>query len=135
MTTCRKKPRSGIGVAGCAMSSIRPNIIWAMDFQFDTAANGTRKMLNVIDEFTREALAIEVDRSIDADGVVDVSDCLALMHRPRQEAVSTMAPRSSRTLRSTSADSTSTGSLFIDSPSPWQNARIESFNGASVTNC
>jgi len=29
-------------------------------------------MLNVIDEFTREALAIEVDRSIDADGVVEV---------------------------------------------------------------
>ena len=39
------------------------------------------KMLNVIDEFTREALAIEVDRGIDADGVVDVLDRLALEHR------------------------------------------------------
>jgi putative transposase len=63
------------------MSPIRPNAIWAMDFQFDTTADDrTMKMLNVIDEFTREALAIEVDRSIDADGVVDVLDRLALAH-------------------------------------------------------
>ena len=42
-------------------------------FQFDTTADGrTIKMLNVIDEFTREALSIEVNRSIDADGVVEV---------------------------------------------------------------
>src|SRR5947208_3387397 len=69
----KKKRLTGIGVAVGAMSPIRPNVIWAMDFQFDTTADGrTLKMLNVIDEFTREALAIEVDRSIDADGVVDV---------------------------------------------------------------
>lgn len=54
----RKKPLTGIGVAVGAMSPIRPNVIWAMDFQFDTTADGrTLKMLNVIDEFTREALA------------------------------------------------------------------------------
>ena len=61
------------------MSPIRPNVIWAMDFHFDTTADGrTLKMLNVIDEFTREALAINVDRCIDADGVVAVLDHLAL---------------------------------------------------------
>jgi transposase InsO family protein len=77
----KKKRLTGIGVAVGAMSPIRPNVIWAMDFQFDTTADGrTLKMLNVIDEFTREALAIEVDRSIDADGVVDVLDRLALKH-------------------------------------------------------
>ena len=60
------------------MSPIRPNVVWALDFQFDTTVDGrTLKMLNVIDEFTREALAIDVDRSIDADGVVDVLDRLA----------------------------------------------------------
>ena len=77
----RKKRLTGIGVAVGAMSPIRPNVIWAMDFQFDTTADGrTLKMLNVIDEFTREALAIEVDRAINADGVVDVLDRLALRH-------------------------------------------------------
>jgi putative transposase len=50
-----------------------------MDFQFDTTADGrTLKMLNVIDEFTREALAIAVGRCIDADGVVAVLDQLVL---------------------------------------------------------
>jgi hypothetical protein len=58
-----------------------------MDFQFDTTADGrTIKMLNVIDEFTREALAIETDRSIDADGVVDVLDRLVLTHGARPRA-------------------------------------------------
>jgi hypothetical protein len=67
----RKKRLTGIGVVFGAMSPIRPDVIWAMDFQFDTTADGrTLKMLNVIDEFTREALAINVDRCIDADGVV-----------------------------------------------------------------
>ena len=74
----RKKRLTGIGVAVGAMSPIRPNAIWAMDFQFDTTADGrTLKLLNVIDEFTREALAITVDRAIDADGVVAVLDHLA----------------------------------------------------------
>ena len=78
----KKKRLTGIGVAVGAMSPICPNVIWAMDFQFDTTADGrTLKMLNVIDEFTREALAIEVDRGIDADGVVDVLDRLALHSR------------------------------------------------------
>lgn len=77
----RQKRLTGIGVAVGAMSPIRPNVIWAMDFQCDTDADGrTLKMLNVIDEFTREALAIEVDRRIDADGVVDVLDRLAFIH-------------------------------------------------------
>ncbi|NIH97232.1 hypothetical protein FHU31_004222 [Mycolicibacterium fluoranthenivorans] len=50
-------------------------------YSVSTAADGrTLKMLNVIDEFTREALAIEVDRSIDADGGVNALDRLALMH-------------------------------------------------------
>jgi hypothetical protein len=64
----KRKRLAGIGVTVGAMSPIRPIMIWAMDFQFDTTADGILKMLNVIDEFTREALAIEVDRGIDADG-------------------------------------------------------------------
>ncbi len=63
----RKKPLTGIGAVVGAKSPIRPNVVWAMDFQFDTTADDrTVKILNVIDEFTHEALAIEVDRHIDA---------------------------------------------------------------------
>jgi putative transposase len=74
----RKKCLTGIGVQVGEMCVIRPNVISAMDFQFDTTADGrTLKMLNVINEFTRECLAIDIDRSIDADAVVAVLDRLA----------------------------------------------------------
>jgi transposase InsO family protein len=43
----------------------------ALDFQFDITADGrTIKLLNIVDEYTREALAIVVDRTIDADQTV-----------------------------------------------------------------
>jgi putative transposase len=75
----RKRPLRGIGVAVGAMCPIRPNVVWALDFQFDHTADGRMlKLLNVIDEHTRECLAIDVDRSIDADGVVACLERLAL---------------------------------------------------------
>lgn len=75
----KKKRLTGVGVTVGAMCPIRPNVIWAMDFQFDTLADGrTIKLLNIIDEYTRECLAIEIGRSIDADQVVAVLDTLAL---------------------------------------------------------
>ena len=52
----------------------RPNHVWAFDFQFDQTADGrVLKLLNVVDEFTREALAMLVERSIDADATVVAS--------------------------------------------------------------
>jgi len=58
---------------------IAPNALWALDFQFDTTDDDkTIKMLNVIDEYTRECLAIVVERSIDDELVVATLDRLAL---------------------------------------------------------
>jgi len=126
----RKKRLTGIGVQIGAMCPIRPNVIWALDFQFDTTADSrTLKMLNVIDEFTREAPAIEVDRSIDADGVVAVLDRLALV---RGAPVYVRFDHGPEFIAYAVADwcrFNGTGSLFIDPGSPWQNAWIESFNG------
>ena len=49
-------------MSGRCARSVR-SVLWALDFQFDTLADGrTIKMLNIIDEFARECLAIEVDR-------------------------------------------------------------------------
>jgi putative transposase len=45
--------------------------VWAFDFQFDQIADGRAlKLLNIVDEFTRESLVMLVARSIDADTVV-----------------------------------------------------------------
>jgi putative transposase len=77
----RKKRLTGIGAAVGAMRPIRPDALWAMNFQFDITNDGrTLKMLNVIDEFTRECLTITVDRSIDADYVIAVLDRLVVEH-------------------------------------------------------
>ena len=75
----RKRPLRGIGVAVGGMCPIAPNVIWTLDSQFDQRSDGRiLKLLNVIDEYSRECLAIVVERSIDADGVVRCLERLAL---------------------------------------------------------
>ncbi len=126
----RKKRLVGIGIQVGAMSPIRPNVVWAMDFQFDTTADGRQiKMLNVIDEFTRECLAIEVDRSIDADHVVAVLDRLAAQRGAPVYVRFDNGPEFVAHAVDDWCRFNDTGAMFIDPGSPWQNAWIESFNG------
>ena len=70
----RKRKRRRLGdstVPAERLRSERPNHVWAFDFQFDQTADGRAlKLLNIVDEFTRESLVTLVERSIDADTVV-----------------------------------------------------------------
>ena len=100
-----------------------------MDFQFDTTAGRTLKLLNVIDEFTREALPIEVERRIDADGVVTVLERLAITHGAPTYVRFDNGPEFVAHAVNDWCRFNSAASLFIDSGSPWQNAWVESFNG------
>lgn len=61
-----------------------PNNVWSYDFVEDRTHNGRRiRMLNVIDEFTRECIAIRVERKLKAVDVIDVlSDLLILRGIP-----------------------------------------------------
>ena len=87
-------------------------------------------MLNVIDEFTRECLAIEVDRTIDADHVVAVLDRLAAERGgPPVYVRMDNGPELASHAIADWCRFTGAGSVFIDPGSPWQNAWIESFNG------
>ena len=112
------------------MCPIRPDVVWALDFQFDQTADGrTIKLPNVIDEFTRECLAIEVERSIDADAVVA---CLERITTARPAPVNLRFDNGPEFIANAVADwcrFNKAGTLFIDPGSPWQNAWIESFNG------
>jgi len=74
----RKRQRLGDStVPADRLRAERPDHVWAFDFEFDQTADGRLlKILNVVDEFTREALAIEVERRIDADKLVNVLDRL-----------------------------------------------------------
>jgi putative transposase len=55
----RKRQRLGEStVPAKRLRAERPNHVWALDFQFDTTSDGrTMKLLHVVDEYTREALA------------------------------------------------------------------------------
>jgi putative transposase len=126
----RKKPLRGIGVAVGAMCPIRPNVVWALDFQFDQTADGRQlKLLNVIDEYSRECLAIDVDRGIDADGVVRCLERLALQRGAPAYVRFDHGPEFIAYAVADWCRFNGTDTVFIDPGSPWQNAWIESFNG------
>jgi len=126
----KKRPPLGIGVQVGAFCPIRPNVVWALDFQFDQTEDAkTLKLLNVIDEFTRECLAIVADRSIDADKVVA---CLDKLVQERGAPVYVRFDNGPEFIAHAIADwcrFAGTGAVFIDPGCPWQNAWIESFNG------
>ena len=127
----RKKRLVGVGTAVGRMCPIVPNALWAMDFQFDVTADGkTLKLLNVVDEFTRECPAIVVERSIDADRVVATLDRIALERGGPPAFV--RFDNGPEFIAHAVADwcrFNGVGTCFIDPGSPWQNAWIESFNG------
>ena len=76
----RKRKRRRLGestVPAERLRAERPNHVWAFDFQFDQTADGRAlKLLNIVDEFTREALVMLVARNIDADTVVETLERL-----------------------------------------------------------
>ena len=74
----RKRRRMGQSENGCVRHrSERPGPVWSYDFIHDQTADGRGlKMLPIVDEFTRECLTIEVERSLDATDVVSTLEYL-----------------------------------------------------------
>ena len=73
----KNKRRRPATTDGSLLRAKHPNHVWALDFQFDETADLRRlKLLNIVDEHTREALAMDVDRSMGADAVVAVIERL-----------------------------------------------------------
>jgi putative transposase len=79
----RKRQRLGTSTTPAdRLAAEHPDHVWALDYQFDQIEDGRRlKLLNVVDEHTREALAIQVERRIDADATVAVLDRLVAERR------------------------------------------------------
>jgi putative transposase len=126
----RKRPLRGIGVQIGAFSPIRPNVVWALDFQFDQTDDAkTLKLLNVVDEFTRECPAIVVERHIDADGVVACLDRLAAERGAPAYLRFDHGPEFIAYAVADWCRFNGAGTVFIDPGCPWQNAWVESFNG------
>ena len=110
--------------------------MWAYDFVFDTCANGqTLKCLTIVDEWTRECLAIDVAGGIRSGRVIEVLTQLVSLHgMPRylrsDNGPEFVAAAILRWLQEATIDT-----ALIDPGKPWQNATDESFNGKLRDEC
>ena len=128
----RKRLRLGESTVPAArLRAEAPDHVWAIDFQWDQTADGHNlKLLHVVDEFTREALAIECRRRIDADQTVDVLDRLVGERgtAPAFLRCDNGPEMTAHALRDWCRFSKA-GSAYIEPGSPWQNPYVESFGG------
>jgi len=127
----RRRPRRRV-----AASRPRPlpptgvNHVWAYDFVFDTCANGqTLKCLTIVDQWTRECLAIDVAGGIRSGRVIEVlAQLVSVDGAPRylrsDNGPEFVAAAILRWLAEAGIDT-----ALIDPGKPWQNATDESFNG------
>jgi putative transposase len=114
----------------------RANQRWAMDFVHDYLADGRRlRTLNIVDAYTRECHAIEVDTSLAGGRVVRVLDALTAVHgRPRGITVDNGPEFISQALDRW-AFANGVVLHFIQPGKPVQNAYVESFNGRFRDEC
>ena len=105
------------------------NVIWALDFQFDqTKDTRVIKILNIIDEYSREALASMAKRSINAAEVVAVLDGLLAERGKPCFIRCDNGPEFIAEVVASWACEVGTQMYFIAPGSPWLNGRVESFN-------
>ena len=133
----RKRPRRRV-----ASSRPRPlpatavGQVWAYDFVFDACANGQQlKCLTVVDEYSRECLAIDVAGSIRSGRVIEVLSKLVSVHGTPKHLRSDNGPEfvSRAVLKWLTQANIDTA--HIDPGKPWQNGNNESFNGKFRDEC
>ena len=129
----RKKIRTGetVPVAACS-----PNHVWTYDFMFDATFGGRRmKVLTVIDEFTREALAIVPARSLTASAVKGVMARLFATRGTPRTIRSDNGPEFIAFELTDWLESQGASTHHIEPGKPWQNSFAESFNARVRDEC
>jgi len=108
----------------------RKDHVWSYDFMIArTADNRAFRMLNIIDEYTRECLAILVGRKISSQDVIDQLFQLFIFRAiPEHIRSDNGAEFTARAIRKW-LNNIGVKTLFIEPGSPWENGYIESFNG------
>jgi len=103
-----------------------PNHVWSYDFVEDRTHDGRKyRMLNIIDEFTRECLAIRVNRKLNSTDVIDVLSDVCIMRGVPGHVRSDNGPEfvARHWIRALGAKT-----AYIEPGSPWENGYCESFN-------
>jgi putative transposase len=115
---------------------LRPNGVWACDFVFDACANGQKlKCFTVIDECTRESLAIEVAGSLRARHVIAVLSLLVVQRGAPAVIRSDNGPEFIARALLEWTLGLGIDLAHIDPGKPWQNGTDESFNGRFRDEC
>ncbi len=112
------------------------NHVWSMDFIFDRTTNGRAiKILSVIDEYTRECLALDVSRRITSDDVIStLVDLVAIRGVPKFVRCDNGPEFVAKSLRKF-LDRIDVGTSYIEPGSPWENGFVESFHSRFRDEC
>ena len=109
---------------------------WSLDFVHDTLETGRRiRTLNIVDDFTRECLAIEVDTSLSGRRVARVLDAIGAIRGYPQTIVMDNGTELTSIAMACWARDRKVRLHFIQPGKPTQNAFIESFNGRFRDEC
>jgi putative transposase len=132
----RRRKRIAAGVRRPLTVPSQVNERWSMDFTADTLADGRSfRTLNIVDDFSRECLAIEVDTSLPGLRVARVLDRLAEERGLPRAIVLDNGPELTGKVLDAWAYRRGVDLRFIRPGKPIENAFIESFNGKFRDEC
>ena len=104
--------------------------VWCWDFIHDSDERGRAlKWLSIVDEFTRECLVLEVDRSITSPHVIDLLAELFIIRGVPKFIRSDNGPEFIANAIRSYLERAGVGTLYIEKGSPWENGFAESFHG------
>jgi transposase InsO family protein len=107
----------------------RPNHVWSYDFVEDRTHEGRKyRMLNLIDEFTHECLAIRVDRKLKSTDVIDLLSDQFILRGVPEHIRSDNGPEFVAKAVQDWVRAVGAKTAYIERGSPWENGFIESFN-------
>jgi len=135
----KQRPRARLWLNDGSCVRLRPgrvNHVWSYDFVSAMTHDGrTLRMLTLIDEFTRECLAIRVARRLGSYEVIEtLADVMLWRGIPEQIRSDNGPEFIAQELRKWLAK-LGTGTLYIEPGSPWENGYCESFNGKLRDEC
>jgi transposase InsO family protein len=126
----RKRRCLGISDNGChRRRAEHRDDVWCWDFVFDRTTSGSMlKWLSIVDEHTRECLALKVARSITSEEVIDTLAELFAMRRVPRHIRSDNGPEFIAAGIRSWLSQVGVGTLYIEPGSPWENGYAESFH-------
>ena len=132
----RPRKRRVKSVAGVMPKAEKMNQVWTYDFVFDQSLSGkSLKMLTLIDEYTRECLAVEVGVSIKSERVRQIlRRVCSEKGKPKQIRSDNGSEFIGTAVNDWLAEN-DIKPLFIEPGKPWQNGKCESFNGKLRDEC